>query len=535
MLFKFTKSGEKVLDIASDVATLLGHNYIGSEHILYGLAKESEGLAHRVLESQGIFPDCILSKIENILRKRKCKFKFTELGFTLKSKRIIENAYNEASHIGSNYISTEHILIGILQEIDSMAFKIILELNINPDKIYNEIWKALNDFPGTSGKVETKNDSKNKTLNRFGIDLTEKALTGKLDPIIGRKKETNRIIEILSRRIKNNPCLVGEPGVGKTAVVEGLAQKIVSDEVPENLKNKKIIILDIAQIVAGSKYRGDFEERIKKILNEVKDSKDIILFIDEIHIIVGAGAAEGAIDAANILKPFLARGEIQVIGATTINEYRKYIEKDNSLERRFQPILLDEPTEEEATKILLGIKEKYETYHNIKISFEAIEGAVKLSNRYITDRFLPDKAIDLIDESCVRVKRTKNILELIDVENVISDWSGIPVAIHSKEEIFKLKNLESEIHKRVVGQCEAVSLVAKTIRRGRLGISEENRPVGSFLFLGPTGVGKTEISKAVAEVLFGDEKNLIRIDMSEYMLPSDASKLIGAAPRICWI
>ena len=416
-----------------------------------------------------------------------------------------------------------------------MAFKIILEFNINPEKIYNEIWKALNDFPGTSGKIETKNDSKTKTLNSFGIDLTKKAFDGDLDPIIGRKKETNRIMEILSRRIKNNPCLIGEPGVGKTAVVEGLAKKIASGEVPESLKNKKIIVLDIAQIVAGSKYRGDFEERIKKILNEVKESKDIILFIDEIHIIVGAGAAEGAIDAANILKPFLARGEIQVIGATTINEYRKYIEKDSSLERRFQPILLDEPTEEETVQILLGIKEKYEKYHNIEISYESVNGAVKLSNRYITDRFLPDKAIDLIDEACVRVKKAKSKLELIDIENVVSEWSGIPVALHSKEEIYKLKNLELDIHKRVVGQCEAVNLVSKTIRRGRLGLSEENRPIGSFLFLGPTGVGKTELSKAVAEVLFGNEKSLIRVDMSEYMLPSDASKLIGAAPRLYWI
>ncbi len=416
-----------------------------------------------------------------------------------------------------------------------MAFKIILDFNINPDKIYNEIWKALNTFPETTGKSETKGESKTKTLNRFSLDLTEKAFSNKLDPIIGREKETNRIIEILSRRIKNNPCLIGEPGVGKTAIVEGLADKIVKGEVPDNLKNKRIIVLDIAQIVAGSKYRGDFEERIKKILNEVKNSDDILLFIDEIHIIVGAGAAEGAIDAANILKPFLARGELQIIGATTLNEYRKYIEKDTSLERRFQPILLNEPTEEEAIKILLGIKDKYEKYHNINISFEAIDGAVKLSNRYITDRYLPDKAIDLIDESCVRAKKMKNMVELVDVENVVSDWSGIPVALHSREEIFKLKNLELEIHKRVIGQNEAVSLVSKTVRRGRLGISEENRPIGSFLFLGPTGVGKTEISKAVAEVLFGDEKNLIRVDMSEYMLPSDASKLVGASPRICWI
>lgn len=410
-----------------------------------------------------------------------------------------------------------------------MAYKVLQEFNINPKKLYSEIWKALDGFPGQSN-MESKSDSKLKTISHFGIDLTEKAVSKKLDPVIGREKETNRIIEILLRRIKNNPCLIGEPGVGKTAIAEGLAQRIAIGNVPNELKNKKIIVLDIAQIVAGSKYRGDFEERIKKILNEVKEAKNVILFIDEIHIIVGAGAAEGAIDAANILKPFLARGEIQVIGATTINEYRKYIEKDSSLERRFQPVLLEEPTEEETIQILLGIKEKYENYHKIEISLEAIKSAVTLSKRYITDRFLPDKAIDVIDEACVKARETKRIVEKIDIERVVSDFTKIPINLDEEKDFYILKNLEKEIHKTVVGQDEAVSLVSKTIRRGRTGLADENRPIGSFLFLGPTGVGKTEVSKAVCEILFGTKENLIRVDMSEYMLPSDSSKLLGASP-----
>ena len=518
MVYKFTKSGETAIENASDIVIYFGYNYIGSEHILYGLAKEEEGVAHKVLENQGILPDMILKKIEDIFGKASIIVD-GKIAFTPRSRRIIENAYNEAKQIGSDFISTEHLLIGILQEKDSVASKILLELNVNPDKIYNEIWKVLNYFPDT--KIDSKIESNTKTLNKYGIDLTKKAFDKKLDPVIGREKETKRVVEILLRRVKNNPCLIGEPGVGKTAVIEGLAEKIVANQVPDDLKNKKIIVLDIPSMVAGAKYRGDFEERIKKVLAEAKDAKDIILFIDEIHIIVGAGAAEGAIDAANILKPLLARGEIQIIGATTINEYKKYIEKDTALERRFQPVLIEESTIDETIEILKGLKGKYENHHKVKITEEAINAAVLLSNRYITDRFLPDKAIDLIDEASVKAKKNfdygEKIVSKDEVERVVSDLTGIPVTSIDSDELSKLKNLENILHKRIVGQNEAVDIIAKTIRRGRTGLNNENRPIGSFLFLGPTGVGKTELSKALAEILFDDENNMIRVDMSEYM------------------
>jgi len=579
MVYKFTKSGEKVIENASDIVIYLGHNYIGSEHILYGLAKEKNGVAHKVLEKQGIFADLILRKIEEIIGKSNIVLS-GGVGFTPRSKKVIENAYIEAKQIGSDYISTEHLLIGILQEEESVAFKILLELNCNMDKIFNEIVNVLNEY----GDVDTiKQDKTNKnlgkTLMQYGTDLTLKARNGKLDPVIGREKETQRVLQILSRRTKNNPCLIGEPGVGKTAVIEGLAEKIVLGEVPNNLKDKRIVVLDIPAMVAGAKYRGDFEERIKKALSDVKDLNDVILFIDEIHIIVGAGAAEGAIDAANILKPLLARGEIQVIGATTINEYRKYIEKDSALERRFQSVMIDEPSETETKEILTGLRDKYEAHHNAQITDEAIEAAVELSNRYIPDRFLPDKAIDLIDEASAKAKfremqKPNNVLELEekinnfevekdeavnvqdfekaarirddinnlkvkledenkrwnnesksklirvlreDVASVISDSTGIQVSKITEDENIKLKNLEEQLHKRVIGQDEAVKSVARAIRRGRTGLNDEKRPIGSFLFLGPTGVGKTELTKALTECLFDDEESLIRVDMSEYM------------------
>ena len=518
MVYKFTKSGEEAIENASDIVVYFGYNYIGSEHILYGLAKEENGVAHKVLENQGVFPDIILRKIEDIFGKTSIVVD-GKIGFTPRSKKIIENAYNEAKQIGSEFISTEHLLIGILQEKDSVASKILLELNVNLEKTYNEIWKVLNYFPDT--KVSTKSENNIKTLNKYGIDLTKKAFEQKLDPVIGREKETTMVTEILLRRIKNNPCLIGEPGVGKTAVIEGLAEKIVLNEVPDDLKNKKIIVLDIPSMVAGAKYRGDFEERIKKVLAEAKEAKNVILFIDEIHIIVGAGVAEGAIDAANILKPLLARGDIQIIGATTINEYKKYIEKDSALERRFQSVLIKEPEINETIEILKGLKEKYENHHKVKITEEAINAAVLLSNRYITDRFLPDKAIDLIDMACVKAKKNfiseKNIVSKEEVENVVSDLTGIPVTSINLDELNKLKNLESILHKRIVGQNEAVESIAKAIRRGRTGLNDENRPIGSFLFLGPTGVGKTELSKALAEILFDNEDNIVRVDMSEYM------------------
>ena len=597
MMYSFTNRAKKAIDIANEVAMELGHNYIGTEHILYGLVKEGSGVAAKVLESQEIESDAIIDKIVELIGNES---PITEtLGFTPRSKRVIENAFIEARKLGYNYIGTEHMLMGILREGDSIATRILIELNVNIPKLYNEIIKVVNEGEDYSNDSLNNKNSKKRgsynstpTLNQFGSDLTQKAEEGRLDPIIGRKEEIERVIQILSRRTKNNPCLIGEPGVGKTAAVEGLAQKIVSGDVPEILKDKRVVTLDISGMIAGSKYRGDFEERIKKALDEVKKVGDVILFIDEIHTIVGAGAAEGAMDAANILKPLLARGEIQLIGATTLNEYRKYIEKDAALERRFSPVIVNEPSEKDTVKILKGIRDKYEAHHGVKISDEAIEAAVKMSVRYINDRFLPDKAIDLIDEAASRAKlktytepdslkkileqieevekdkeeavhmqkfekaaslrdkqkelkekyekeqkkwKNKNNKELINIteENiaeVISSWTGIPANKITEDENARLKNLEKTLHKRVIGQNEAVEAVAKAIRRSRVGLKDPNRPIGSFLFLGPTGVGKTELSKALAEGLFGDENAMIRLDMSEYMEPHSVAKLIGSPP-----
>ena len=597
MTYKFTNRAKKAIEIANDLAIELGHNYIGTEHILYGLSKEGSGVAAKVLENQEVEPQKILDKIDELIG-REDKTEET-LGFTPRTKRVIENAFIEAKKLGYNYIGTEHLLIGILREADSIAARILLDLNVNIPKLYNEIIKVINDEEigedGTNTKKETRRKgsyNSTATLNQFGEDLTKKAEEGKLDPVVGRKEEIQRVIQILSRRTKNNPCLIGEPGVGKTAVVEGLAQKIVAGDIPEILKDKRVVTLDISGMVAGAKYRGDFEERIKKALNEVKKAGDVILFIDEIHTIVGAGAADGAIDAANILKPLLARGEIQLIGATTLNEYRKYIEKDSALERRFSPVNVKEPTPSDTIEILNGLRDKYEAHHNVKITKEAIEAAVKLSVRYINDRFLPDKAIDLIDEASSRAriktytepenlkelqtkieeiekdkeeavrsqkfekaaslrdkekelkekyekeeqkwknKNTKQVTNITEenIAEVISTWTGIPVYKITENENERLKNLEKELHKRVVGQNEAVEAVAKAIKRGRVGLKDPNRPIGSFLFLGPTGVGKTELSKALAQCLFGDESSMIRIDMSEYMEPHSVSKLIGSPP-----
>lgn len=595
MTYKFTNSAQNVIEIANEVALELGHNYIGTEHILYGLAYEENGVASKVLENQEMTADKILQEIEELIGKEEAINEGT-LGFTPRTKRVIENAFIESRKLGSEYIGTEHLLIGIMREADSVAVRIMLDLGVNPQKLYNEIVKVINqdeEFESNE-KAQNKNSSFNSTptLNQFGTDLTKKAEEGKLDPVIGRKDEIERVIQILSRRTKNNPCLIGEPGVGKTAVVEGLAEKIVIGDVPEILKNKRVVTIDISSMVAGAKYRGDFEERIKKSLNEVKKAGDVILFIDEIHTIVGAGSAEGAIDAANILKPLLARGEIQLIGATTLNEYRKYIEKDSALERRFSPVIVNEPTPEDTIKILEGIRDKYEAHHNVKITDEAIKAAVNLSVRYINDRFLPDKAIDLIDESASRIrlkaylepntikdleekiskisnekeefvrnqkfekaaklrdqerelkqkleeeknkwnnKKTKSVNKLTEenIAEVISNQTGIPVSKLTQDENKKLKKLEDNLHKRVIGQDEAVSAVSKAIRRGRVGLKDPKRPIGSFLFLGPTGVGKTELSKALAESLFGNEDSMIRIDMSEFMESHSVSKLIGAPP-----
>ena len=598
MMYKFTSRAQKALEIANNIAQELGHSYIGTEHILYGLTEEGAGVAARVLESQGINSEDVKSKIEELIGVEEP----TEetLGFTPRTKRIIENSYIEARKLGYNYIGTEHLLIGIIKEGDSVAVRILLDLNVNIPKLYNEIIKVLNedesikDDENTSGKSVSRRGSYNstQTLNQFSDDLTKKAEEGKLDPVVGRNEEIERVIQILSRRTKNNPCLIGEPGVGKTAIIEGLAQRIITGDVPEILKNKRVVSLDISGMVAGAKYRGDFEERIKKALGEVKKAGDIILFIDEIHTIVGAGAAEGAIDAANILKPMLARGELQLIGATTLNEYRKYIEKDAALERRFSPVNVKEPSEKDTIKILKGIRDKYEAHHNVKITDEAIEAAVNLSVRYINDRFLPDKAIDLIDEAASKArlktytepdslknlqeeletitkdkeeavrnqkfekaaslrdkekelktkfeeetkkwknKNTKSVTNITEenIADVISSWTGIPTKKLTEDENKRLKNLEKNLHERVVGQNEAVEAVAKAIRRGRVGLKDPNRPIGSFLFLGPTGVGKTELSKALAEVLFGDENAMIRLDMSEYMEAHSVSKLIGSPP-----
>ena len=598
MEYKFTNCAQQAIEIANQIAIELGHSYIGTEHILYGLVKEGTGVAAKVLENQGITENSIIEKIQELIGTEEPKGE--TLGFTPRTKRVVENAFIEARKLGLNYIGTEHLLIGIMREGDSIAVRILLDLNVSIPKLYNEIVKIINEDADSmnresqDSKAGKRKGSYNSTptLNQFGEDLTKKAEEGKLDPIVGRDTEIQRVIQILSRRTKNNPCLIGEPGVGKTAIVEGLAQKIVAGDVPEILKNKRVVTLDISGMVAGAKYRGDFEERIKKALSEVKKAGDVILFIDEIHTIVGAGSAEGAIDAANILKPSLARGEMQLVGATTLNEYRKYIEKDSALERRFSPVTVEEPTEQDTIKILKGIRDKYEAHHNVKITDEAIEAAVKMSIRYINDRFLPDKAIDLVDEAASRArlktytepdalkklqeqveelqkdkeeavrsqkfekaakirdkekeikeklekeqqkwknKNTKSVTNITEenIAEVISSWTGIPAKKITEDENERLKHLEEELHKRVIGQNEAVEAVAKAIRRGRVGLKDPKRPIGSFLFLGPTGVGKTELSKALAEALFGDEDSMIRIDMSEYMEPHSVSKLIGSPP-----
>ena len=598
MKYKFTNSAEQAIVIANELAARLGHKYIGTEHILYGLAEEQNGVASKVLESQGVTSDDILKEIEELVgvSEEGPIEDIESIGFTPRTKRVIENAFAEARKLGSEYIGTEHILVGIMREGDSVAVRIMMDLNVNPQRLYNEIVKAINESD-TQEQTAGRNSNygsynSTPTLNQYGSDLTKKAREGKLDPVIGRKGEIERVIQILSRRTKNNPCLIGEPGVGKTAIAEGLAEKIIAGDVPEMLKNKRVVSIDISGMVAGAKYRGDFEERIKKSLEEVKKAGDVILFIDEIHTIVGAGSAEGAVDAANILKPLLARGEIQVVGATTTNEYRKYIEKDAALERRFSPVMVAEPSEEDTIKILEGLRDKYEAHHNVKITDEAIKSAVELSSRYVNDRYLPDKAIDLIDEAASKVRmqtftkpdsirkleeeiekvdkekeeaiatqnfekaaklrddekaskqklqeaqkkwkdsNTKKVMTLNseNIAQVIATWTGIPVAKITETENEKLRHLEENLHKRVVGQDEAVSAVAKAIRRGRVGLTDPNRPTGSFLFLGPTGVGKTELAKALAEAMFGNENSMIRVDMSEFMEPHSVAKLIGAPP-----
>ncbi len=596
MVYKFTKSGEKVLEYSSDIAIKMGHSYIGTEHLIYGLSKEKNGVAGKVFAKKNITPEMIYERIENIIGKNKNSKKIN-LGFTPRLKRVIENAFVEVKKYGNDYIGTEHLLIGLLRESDSIGIRILYELGLDSNIIFSEISKVLNEYDEEKMDNNRKNFDRGsykatQTLNQYGTDLTKLAIEGKLDPVIGRDSETERIIEVLLRRTKNNPCLIGEPGVGKTAVVEGLAQKIINLDVPENLKEKRVVCLEISSIVAGAKYRGDFEERLKKILNEVKKVGDIILFIDEIHTIVGAGAAEGAIDAANILKPILARGEMQLIGATTMSEYRKYIEKDSALERRFQPIIVEEPDSKSMFLILKGLRDRYEAYHNVQITDEAIQASIELANRYITERFFPDKAIDLIDEASSKarmkaleepkeIKEIKSEIERLNIEkenavniqnfekaanfrdleqknqekleqmqiswqeklskqvititkddiaSVISRNTGIKIEKINQTETQKLKNLEADLHKRIIGQNSAVEVLSKAIRSSRIGIKDPKRPIGSFLFLGPTGVGKTELSKALAEIVFGNSDSLIRLDMSEYMEAHSVSKMIGSPP-----
>ncbi len=585
---RFTQKAQRAISLAQECAQSTGCSYVGTEHILFGLLAEGTGFAAKYLSELGMTEDKLREKITAINSSIMMGGNFA--GFTPRTQRCLQNSLTEAHKHGSAYIGTEHILLALAREYDSAAFKLLSEFGASQN-LYRELSQMLAEEAPSAAETK-KADGGTPTLNNFGRDLTELAKSGKFDPVIGREKEIERVIQILSRRTKNNPVLLGEPGVGKTAVAEGLAQEIASGNVPELLKDKRVFSLDLSSVVAGAKYRGEFEERLKKAMEEIVRAGNVILFVDEMHTIIGAGAAEGAIDAANILKPSLARGELQMIGATTLNEYRKYVEKDAALERRFQPVTVGEPTVSETVSILKGIREKYEAHHGVKITDEAIEAAAKLSDRYITDRFLPDKAIDLVDEACSRVRLgaltappeikelEKKLDEAIhdkqeavktqdfekaaslrdrehalrdelekkreswkssaahisaqigaeDIAEVISNWTGVPVQRLAETESEKLRNLENVLHSRVIGQNEAVTAVAKAIRRGRVGLKDPKRPIGSFIFCGPTGVGKTELCKALAEALFGDESALIRIDMSEYMEKHSVSKLVGSPP-----
>ncbi len=591
----FTENANKAMNYAIDNAQQLGHTYIGTEHILLGLLQENTGVAAVALEGSGVSFEAVENNIKEKIGVGSMT-RLTTADLTPRSKRVIQMAMVIASRLNHNYVGTEHLLIALLEDNDSYAVRMINEIGAKPVDIVDNIKDQLNNnaesFTSNVEKTKSTGSGKTETLDKYGVDLTAKAKKGEIDPVIGRKKEIERVIQILSRRSKNNPCLIGEPGVGKTAVAEGLALKIANNEVPDLLQGKRVVSLDLTGMIAGTKYRGDFEDRIKNAIDEVKNSGNIILFIDELHTIVGAGSAEGSSDAANILKPSLARGDFQVIGATTLNEYRKYIEKDSALERRFQPVTVGEPTQEETVEILKGLRDRYEAHHKVKITDEAIDAAVKLSSRYINDRFLPDKAIDLIDESASRVrlqdhtepeeiKELEKEIERLEAEKsaavnaqkfedaaklrdeekqarekheiavnnwksekggsvnqvteediaaVVSGWTGVPVSQLTEEESERLLKMEEILHKRLIGQEEAVTAVAKSIRRGRVGLKDPKRPIGSFIFLGPTGVGKTELCKALAEAMFGDENSMIRLDMSEFMEKHTVSKLVGSPP-----
>ncbi|RQD67003.1 MAG: ATP-dependent Clp protease ATP-binding subunit [Tindallia sp. MSAO_Bac2] len=589
---RFTERAQKVILLSQEFAQQFGHNYVGTEHLLLGLMQEGEGIAAEAMKQMGMQLPSLKERVMRIVGTGQQKAQL--LGFTPRTKRIFELSFAEARSLGHSYIGTEHLLLGLVREGEGVGAKILAELGLTPEKVREEILKLLNNNKQAgTGKDKQSTGKKDKTvLEQYSRNLNQMARDEKIDPVIGRSDEIQRVIQILSRRTKNNPCVIGESGVGKTAIAEGLAQRIVSGDVPQNLKEKQIVTLDLAGMVAGAKYRGEFEERLKKVMEELRDNNKVILFIDEIHTIIGAGAAEGAIDASNILKPALARGEIQAIGATTIDEYKKHIERDAALERRFMPIIIEEPSTEDSIRILEGLRDRYEAHHRVKITDEALAASVHLSYRYISDRFLPDKAIDLIDEAASKIRlqtiteppdlkdleeklqnllkekeeaisiqdyeraavlrdKEKEVRETLNQEkkewyqmkegkkpivtdeniaDIISDWTGIPVRKLQEDESERLLSMENILHERVVGQQEAIESVSKAIRRARVGLKDPKRPIGSFVFLGPTGVGKTELSRALAEAIFGDENAMIRVDMSEYMEKHTVSKLIGSPP-----
>src|SRR5574342_735626 len=590
MFGRFTERAQKVLALAQEEAIRLGHNNIGTEHILLGLIREGEGIAAKALYGLGLGSEKIQKEVENLIGKGQETSQ--TIHYTPRAKKVIELSMDEARKLGHSYVGTEHILLGLIREGEGVAARVLNNLGVSLNKARQQVLQLLgsNESGGHQGGASASANT--PTLDSLARDLTAIAREGSLDPVIGRSKEIQRVIEVLSRRTKNNPVLIGEPGVGKTAIAEGLAQQIVNNEVPEILRDKRVMTLDMGTVVAGTKYRGEFEDRLKKVMDEIRQAGNIILFIDELHTLIGAGGAEGAIDASNILKPSLARGELQCIGATTLDEYRKYIEKDAALERRFQPITVDEPTAEESVQILKGLRDRYEAHHRVSITDAAIEAAVKLSDRYISDRFLPDKAIDLIDEAGSKVRlrsyttppnlkelevkleevrkekdaavqsqefekaaslrdteqrlreqleetkknwkekqgKENNEVTVEDIASVVSSWTGVPVSKLAETEMAKLLNLEELLHSRVIGQEEAVKAVSKAVRRARAGLKDPKRPIGSFVFLGPTGVGKTELARALAESMFGDEDAMIRIDMSEYMEKHSTSRLVGSPP-----
>lgn len=589
MFGRFTERAQRVIVLSQEEARRLGHNVVGTEHILLGLIAEGEDVAARSLLSLGISIDQVRGEVERIIGRGGQPTQ-GQIGFTPRSKRVLELAFDEARRLGHTYIGTEHLLLGLIREGEGVAAQVLHNLGADLEKVRSQVTSQLG---GTGqGKTQAPRQNKTPTLDQFGRDLTTLAQEGNLDPVIGRDKEIQRVIQILSRRTKNNPVLIGEPGVGKTAIAEGLALKIIHNDVPETLSDKRVVTLDLGSLVAGSKFRGEFEERLKKVMEEIRSAGDVVLFIDEMHTIIGAGAAEGAIDAANILKPALARGELQAIGATTLDEYQKHVEKDAALERRFQPVMVDEPTVEETIEILKGLRDRYEAHHRVKIKDESIVAAARLSDRYISDRFLPDKAIDLMDEAGSRVRlrglvappelkeleakisdvsvekeaaikneefeqaadlrdqeqrlqeeletkrgewkkshgRAEAVVTAEDIAAVVAGWTGIPVTDITEEDALRLLNLEEVLHQRVIGQDEAIGAVSQAVRRAHAGLKDPKRPIGSFIFLGPTGVGKTELARALAEALFGDEDATVRLDMSEYMERHSVARLVGSPP-----